>query len=101
MAKKSNANPTRRRGTSSRSPTLFILGGIAIVAAVILVWVAFSLTPASQSGGAPKLQVSTDRLDLGKQLFDHTVHASFTIQNTGTGTLTLQVPRTATLVEGC
>jgi hypothetical protein len=60
------------------------------------------LTNANTPGvNGPHLQVDRDRIDFGDQHFDTPVHAVFKIQNTGDGTLTLNVPQAATVVEGC
>lgn len=100
MAKKSHGSA--RRTDSRRSfPPLLLIGGIALVVIAVAAMVWVGLSPRSGNGGAPQLQVSSERLDLGKQVFDRNVRASFEIKNTGTGTLTLQVPRVATALEGC
>jgi hypothetical protein len=99
-AKVHSGRPVKQAGQPNRSPWL-LLGGLALgsLALVALVWSA--LTPNRNNGGVPQLQVSTERLDLGKQIFDRPVRASFTIKNSGTGRLTLNVPRVATVLEGC
>ena len=74
---------------------------LALIGLAILALVWFALTPNRGSGGVPQLQVSTDRLDMGRQTFGNTVYASFDVKNIGTGTLTLSVPPSATLLEGC
>jgi hypothetical protein len=92
-------NPSTR---ASRSfPPLLLIGGIALIAVAILALVWIALSPNRSAGGTPQLQVSAERLDLGKQIFDRPVRASFEIQNAGSGTLTLQVPRVPTVLEGC
>jgi hypothetical protein len=103
MSKKSRGNsgrPVPRPGKQNQSSWLLLaalaLGSIAIVA---VVW--FALTPNRGSGGVPQLQVSAERLDLGKQIFDRPVRASFTVKNDGDGALTLDVPPVATVLEGC
>lgn len=101
MTKKSHRNPVAPARARSRTP-LLILGGIVLVAiaVVALVWIA--LTPnRGSNGGVPQLEVNTERLDLGKQIFESPVHASFDVRNTGNGTLTLSAPQYATLLEGC
>lgn len=72
-----------------------------MVAVVVLGLVWLALTPTGGGSGAPKLKVDTERIELGTQTFNHPVRATFQIQNTGTATLTLTVPRSATLLEGC
>lgn len=59
------------------------------------------LTPNRGDSGTPQLQVSTERLDLERQSLGNSVHTSFDLRNTGKGALTLSVPRSATLLEGC
>jgi hypothetical protein len=78
-----------------------MLGALAlgILAMLALVW--FLLAPNRGSGGVPQIQVSAERLDLGKQIFDRPVHATFEVKNTGSGALELRVPRVATVLEGC
>lgn len=103
MAKKSKGNrnhhpSVQRKGIPSN---WLFLGSLTLIAIAILVLVWFALIPNRPSGGTPQLGVSTDRLDLGKQIFGKTVHASFQVKNTGTGTLTLSVPRSPTVLEGC
>ncbi|MDL1894853.1 hypothetical protein FBQ82_01135 [Anaerolineae bacterium CFX7] len=80
---------------------LLVLGGIVLISAAIIIIVWFALAPNRNANGTPQLQVNTERLDLGKQTFNNTVRASFSVKNVGTGTLTLNVPRSATLLEGC
>ena len=80
---------------------LLVLGGIVLISAVIVAFVWFALTPNRNANGTPQMQVNTERLDLGKQIFNKAVRASFTVKNVGTAMLTLDVPRSATLLEGC
>lgn len=103
MSKRNKIKPVIYR-TSKRGfelTTLLLLGGIVLISAAILAFVWFALAPNQNANGTPQLQVNTERLDLGKQIFNKTVRASFTVKNVGTGTLTLNVPRSATLLEGC
>jgi hypothetical protein len=102
MAKKSylNRNHHSVRGDRNRSARL-MLGGMALVAVAVLALVWVMLTPIRGDGGKPQLQVSTERLDLGKQILGSTVRASFTVKNAGTGTLTLSAPSRPTVLQGC
>jgi len=103
MSKKSKnhlTHPPLRQRKSGSSGWL-LLGGLVLVSAAVLVLVWFMLTPTRGSGGTPQLAVNTERLDFGKQIFGNTVHASFEVKNTGTGTLTLSVPSSVTVLEGC
>lgn len=84
----------------SLSP-LLVLGGLALLAVVVLTLVFIALSPNHPNGGTPQLQVNSDRLELGKQIFGQSIRASFTIKNTGTGTLTLSAPSTPRVLQGC
>jgi|SRR5581483_3023212 hypothetical protein len=102
MTKKSRVPAGKNAHRQSRqNSSRLLIGGIALVAVAVLALVWFALSPNRGSGGTPQLQVSADRLDFGKQIFNTPVHASFEIKNSGTGTLTLSVPRSVTLLEGC
>lgn len=98
---KSKYSPTHSRKRTFDTPTLALLGGVVVLSFAILAFVWFLLTPNRGAGGVPQMQVDTERLELGKQIFDRTVRASFTVTNSGKGTLTLNVPRSATVLEGC
>lgn len=103
MAKKTRPNPARQvhKQSKSGSPAWLLVGGLALVSIAILVLVWFALTPQGGNGSVPKLQVSSERLELGKQILGNTVHAKFDVTNTGQGTLTLSVPASVTVLEGC
>lgn len=102
MAKKPQGNrkphPVQRKGIPSG---WVVVGGIAVAAVLVLALVWSTLAPRHSYGGRPQLQVSTERLELGKQIFGHTIRASFTVKNTGTGTLTLSAPSRPTVLQGC
>jgi hypothetical protein len=94
---------TKQKGKTLRfdSTTLMLLGGIVLIGVAIVVFILFLMGPNGNTGGTPQLQVNTERIELGKQIFNNPVRANFVIKNAGTGTLTLDVPRSATLLEGC
>ncbi len=101
MSQKNHARPSRNSNNKKfNTSSLLLLGGIALVAIAIVAFVWISLAPSS-GGGAPQIQVDNERIDFGKQPFERPVRATFQIRNTGKGTLTLSVPRVATLLEGC
>ncbi len=57
--------------------------------------------PANAGVVGPRLQVDHDQIDLGYQHLGNTVRALFNLKNAGDDTLNLNVPRVATLLEGC
>ena len=102
MAKKSQIKPNHHPVRRKRNLSAWLLiGGLALGAIAVLIIVWITLTPNRGDGGPPLLQLSTERLDLGKQTLGKTVHASFEVSNKGTGALTLSVPQIATVLEGC
>jgi hypothetical protein len=101
MSKKKQSKPVKTKVIKNSSTLLPVVAGIVVVAVVVLGLVWFATTPNGGSGGTPQMQVSAERIDLGKQSFETPVQASFDVKNTGTGTLVLNVPRVATLLEGC
>ncbi len=74
----------------------FVVLGVLVVIGVGLI-VYGTLSP----GGTPRLQVDRDSIDFGDQHLNNTVRAIFTITNAGVGALTLNVPKTPTVVQGC
>lgn len=101
MTKKSRGKTVPRSGQKRSLTPLLLIGGIALIAIAVLGLVWLALPRNRGNGGVPQLQVNTERLDFGKQIFGHPVHASFDVRNTGKGTLTLSVPRSVTVLEGC
>src|SRR5438046_701573 len=102
MTKKSSTNHNSKSVHDKRK--LFaplLLAGIALGAIIVVALVWIMLTPNRGDGGKPQLQVSTERLELGKQSLGSTVRASFMVKNTGTGTLTLSAPSRPTVLQGC
>lgn len=101
MSKKTGAQKNRQSQSKPNRSSLLLIGGIVLIAAAVMVMVWFAVGPNRGNGGVPKLETSAERLDLGKQIFDQPVRATFTVKNTGNGTLTLNVPASATALEGC
>lgn len=101
MSKKTGAQKNRPSPSKRNSSAPLLIGGIVLIAAAVLVMVWLALTPSRGDGGIPKLETSAERLELGKQIFDQPVRATFTIKNAGNGTLTLNAPGSATALEGC
>ncbi len=100
MSKKQQLKETQSKHNKNSSSLLLAAAGLVLVAALLgLVWVATSTS--RSNGGTPQVQVNTERIDLGKQIYETPVQASFEVKNSGTGTLVLTVPKVATLLEGC
>jgi hypothetical protein len=75
----------------------FAIVGVLVVAGIGL----FIVATQSSYGKVPRLQVDRDVIDFGDQHLNTTVRATFNFTNTGDGTLTLNVPRTPKVIEGC
>lgn len=96
MAKKQ----TKKSGTAAIPSWVLLVGAVVLLgAAAIGVWVL--LAPQSQGGIGPVLQVSQERIDLGKYPFEKMVRAEFQVKNVGDRTLTLDVNAPVRAVEGC
>jgi hypothetical protein len=54
-----------------------------------------------QGATGPRIQVDREKIEMGKQIFNNTVRAAFTVKNVGDSTLKLEVPKVATVVDGC
>ena len=102
------AERERARAQEQRKGMLkkFIPLAVVFLVAVFVLFV--GLTTLTQTSGqiiqgatGPRAQVDRENLDLGTQPFDKTVRAAFTVKNVGDGTLKLDVPKVATLVDGC
>lgn len=87
-----------RRGTITR----VLPFGIA-AAAVLFIGIVIFLASNQATPGAvgARLQVDQERIELGNRIFDQPVRAVFVVKNVGDGTLRLEAPRIATLLEGC
>ncbi|GEM_PF-1760320 len=98
----------RRRQQEARNKKMRIaisVAAIALVAALAIGYALFAQTQAARPANAgvvgPRLQVDRDRIDLGYQRLDTMVRALFNLKNVGDNTLSLNVPRTVTLLQGC
>lgn len=101
------ADRERRRRDQERGQTLRtlipVVAGFILLLAVGYAFVRLTSQPATLNPGVvgPRLQVDRDSIDLGKQKLGNTVRAVFNLKNAGDGTLTLNVPRVVTLLQGC
>ena len=74
-----------------------------IIAATIVLFIGIAVFVVTNQtvSGTPRLQVDQERIDLGKRFFNQPVRAVFNVKNVGDGTLTLEAPKIATLLQGC
>lgn len=103
-----NAERTRRRAQREGQKIwwqipLAALGAFAVLAAAYMVFTTLTTLPRAASAGVngAHFQVDNEKLDLGNQPLDKTVHASFNVKNTGDGSLTLNADQTALVLQGC
>lgn len=99
-AEREHRQRQRRRRKAVRTAIPVVLG-LAILA-VGYAWYA-KTRPAPVIAGVegPRLKVDRDRIDFGYQHLGHMVRAEFNVTNAGDGTLQLQTPPVATLLDGC
>ncbi len=77
------------------------LVAFAVMGVLIIAAIGFIIASQSEVGKVARLQVDREMIDFGDQHLGTIVRASFKITNVGDGTLSLNVPRTPTVVEGC
>ncbi len=80
---------------------LLVVGILALIGAGLVAYGTFSRSSDVQGVAGPRLQLDRDQIDMGDQHFNTTVRAMFRITNTGDGTLKLDAPKVASVVEGC
>jgi len=102
------AERERARAEAQRKGTMkkFIPLTVVFLVAVFVIFVGLTtLTKTSseniQGATGPRLQVDREKIEMGKQIFDKTVRAAFTVKNVGDSTLKLDVPKVAAILEGC
>lgn len=91
----------RRRQARERSQKLWRTLGFVAVGVLLALGLGLVIYGSQAGSGAPRLQLDREQVDFGDQHFNNPVRASFKITNTGDGALTLNVPKVATVVEGC
>lgn len=80
----------------------FALVGLMVVVGVgLLIYGNIQVSADIKGVGGPRLRLDRDQIDFGDVHLGNTVRASFKITNAGDGTLKLDVPKVATVVEGC
>ena len=93
-----------RKQAERRDAIMHTLPYVIAAAVVLFLGIAGYLVlnqPITPGTLGPRLQVDQEKIDLGNQPLNKTVRAAFTVKNVGDGTLKLDVPRVATLLEGC
>ena len=94
----------RERKQAERRDTIvhalpFVIAAVVVLFSGVLVFLATNQTTQGTVGA--RLQVNQEKIDLGNRIFDQPGRAIFTVKNVGDGTLKLDVPKVATLLEGC
>ncbi|MCL4394259.1 MAG: hypothetical protein M1482_05555 [Chloroflexi bacterium] len=101
VTRREQGRAQERRKNKLKLVVALIAAAFVLFVVAATTWYARSNPSAAQADGTPRLQVDHDQIDLGLQPLNRTVRAAFNIKNTGDGTLKLDVPRVATLLEGC
>lgn len=92
----------RTRNHMERHDTISHALPFVIAAVVVLfVGIAVFLVMNQTGSGTPRLQVDQEKIDLGNRIFNQPVRAVFNIKNVGEGTLKLETPKIANVLEGC
>jgi len=103
MSKQSNRKTRAHQQRNAQTKKL-VPPAIGAIVVLFVVFVAFTMvnqaTPVNGIG-VPRLQVDREKIDLGNRIFNQSVRAMFNVKNVGDGTLKLDAPRVATVLEGC
>jgi hypothetical protein len=91
----SNSKKHRKRGRGFPWVAVAFAGVLLVAAAVLL------LGRNGDSGGLPVASVDTERIDFGDVVLDTPKQFSFTVTNTGNGTLRFKDQPYAEVLEGC
>lgn len=89
---------TERRNTLTHALPFVIAAAVVLFIGIVIFLASNQATPGVVGA---RLQVDQEKIDLGNRIFEQSVRATFTLKNIGDGTLKLEVPRVATLIEGC
>lgn len=92
----------RARKQAERRDTIIHAIPFVIAAAVVMfIGVAGFLMLNQTASGTPHFQVNQEKIDLGNRIFNQPVRGVFTVKNVGDGTLKLETPKIASVLEGC
>ena len=89
---------TGRRDTITRVLPFGIAAAVVLFIGIVVFLASNQATPGAVGA---RLQVDQERIDLGNRIFDQPVRGVFTVKNVGDGTLKLETPKIATVLEGC
>jgi len=103
MSKQSNreSRAHQQRGAQTKKLVPPAIGAIVVLFVVFVAFTTANQTTQVNVIGAPRLQVDREKIDLGNRIFNQSVRAMFNVKNVGDGTLKLDAPRVATVLEGC
>ena len=103
MSKQSNRKSRAHQQRSAQTKKLVppAIGAIVVLFVVFVAFTTVNQTTQVNVIGAPRLQVDREKIDLGNRIFNQSVRAMFNVKNVGDGTLKLDAPRVATVLEGC
>ncbi len=103
MSNQSNRRTRAReqRGAQTKKLIPLAIGAIVVLFVVFVAFAALNQATPANGGGAPRLQVDREKIELGNRIFDQPVRATFNVKNVGNGALKLETPRIATVLEGC
>lgn len=92
-----------RQGTMRKTIPLVLIA-LVVLAGLSYFFYARTVAPPRPANAGivgPKLQVDQNLIDFGEQHFNTTVRATFDVKNVGDSPLSLNVPKVATVKEGC
>lgn len=91
----------RKQGKRHDAIMMHTLPFVIAAAVMLFIGIVVFLTMNQTVPGTPRLQVDQDTIDLGNRIFNQPVRGMFTVKNVGDGTLKLETPKIANVLEGC
>ena len=90
-----------RKQAERRDTIVHTLPYVIATAVVLFIGITVFLVTNQTASGTPRFQVDQEKIDLGNRLFNQPVRGVFIVKNVGDGTLKLETPKVANVLEGC
>jgi hypothetical protein len=101
MSKRNKNRTSRQPKPATRRPLWLALAGLLLLLLAALALWSRQPAPTVDQPGDPQLVVDRELIDFGEVRLGETVTASFTLTNTGTGTVRFHEAPYIEVVEGC
>lgn len=103
VAERQRARTAEQRTSAMKK---WIPVGVVLLIAAFIIFVGLTMlkptaSPEIQGTIGPRFQVDQEKIDMGNRIFNQPVRAVFNVKNVGDGTLKIETPEIANVLEGC